>query len=41
MAGDYKVLLPGFGEHTIRIEYLNYTQSITFTIREDGGVEIV
>lgn len=38
--GEYKVLLPGFGEYTIRIEYVRYTQEIRVIVREDTGLSI-
>jgi hypothetical protein len=41
--GEYKVLLPGLGEHVIRIEYTGsgYIQEIRATLSEDTGLSII
>ena len=39
--GEYKILLPGIGEHHIRIEYMEYIQDILVTITERGGIHVI
>jgi hypothetical protein len=38
--GEYKIMLPGMGEHHIRIEYLEYTQNILVNVTEQGATII-
>jgi hypothetical protein len=39
--GEYKVMLPGTGSYTIRIEYLEHVQEIQVNVTSTGNVQIV
>ncbi|MCI0526238.1 MAG: hypothetical protein L0Y56_02120, partial [Nitrospira sp.] len=40
MPGDYRVMLPGFGDNVITVETLFHTQEILVNTAEDGTVRV-
>jgi hypothetical protein len=39
--GEYKIRIPGIGEHVIRIEYVEATQEIEITLSAEGHLTVV